>query len=106
MFEIQIPYYRLNQKKIVNHFIILNYLIIDLARPQKAGVCWKGCYINPSPWENGSRRSGSSSVIWTAGPLDFSSSSCHRRGETYASTSPNYRSEQGVQADTYLGVGV
>ncbi|RNA07840.1 hypothetical protein BpHYR1_039255, partial [Brachionus plicatilis] len=33
-------------------------------------------------------------------------SSCHRRGETYASTPPNYRSEQSVQADTYLGVGV
>ncbi|RNA24025.1 hypothetical protein BpHYR1_001163 [Brachionus plicatilis] len=25
------------------------------ARPQKAGVCWRGCYITPSPWENGSR---------------------------------------------------
>ncbi|RNA04789.1 hypothetical protein BpHYR1_035719, partial [Brachionus plicatilis] len=28
------------------------------ARPQKAGVYWRGCYITPSPWENGSRRSG------------------------------------------------
>ncbi|RNA17274.1 hypothetical protein BpHYR1_034475 [Brachionus plicatilis] len=29
-----------------------------IARPQKTGVCWRGCYITPSPWENGSRRSG------------------------------------------------
>ncbi|RNA09147.1 hypothetical protein BpHYR1_009445, partial [Brachionus plicatilis] len=45
--------------------------LLNPARPQKAGVCWRGCYITPSPWENGSRRSGSSSVIWAAGPLEF-----------------------------------
>ncbi|RNA29323.1 hypothetical protein BpHYR1_010475 [Brachionus plicatilis] len=33
------------------------------ARPQKTGVYWSGCYITPSPWENGSRLCDTGSLV-------------------------------------------
>ncbi|RNA21506.1 hypothetical protein BpHYR1_019421 [Brachionus plicatilis] len=83
-----------------------NKNFIPLTGPQKTRVCWRGCYISPSPWENGSGRSGIVRFIGdfrdtVLGPPRTLSSG-QSRSKAEASTSSHNSSEQGVQTNSNL----